>query len=126
MKKILFPMLASITTVSVFTNTANASLKCTDDFAKIKVQQVAEAKRMAQVNVLRKMGRNVTFSIGRVYEIETVSIDESIGVTKCSAKVEASSNWGMLGLPVKVLYQIGTYDDTGEKYTKVEVVRLMK
>ncbi len=127
MSKFVFPVMLTFLTIgSLMAGTANATLKCSDEFAKTKVQQVAEAKRMAHVKMLRKMGRDVTFSIGNVYEIETVSTDTSTGITKCSAKVQASSNWGMLGLPVNVSYQIGTYDDTGEKYTKVEVIPVMK
>lgn len=127
MSKFVLPVMLTFFTVdSLMAGTASAALKCNDEFAKTKVQQVAEAERMAHVTVLRKMGREATFSIGKVYEIETVSTDTSTGVTKCSAKVQASSNWGMLGLPVNVSYQIGTYDDTGEKYTKVEVLPVMK
>lgn len=121
MKKILLSLAVGIASGPLLASAAGKVPSCSDDYAKKEVVKAAEKARMAHIDMLRKMGREATFEIGNIYEIETVSRDPETKITKCTAKVSAKSNWGALAQPVKMTYQLGTYDDTGENYVKAKL-----
>lgn len=113
---------AIVASIPALAPAATKAPSCSDEYAKVEVVKAAERARMAHIDMLRKMGREATFEIGKIYEIETVSRDRDTGVTNCTAKVSAKSNWDLLGRPVPMSYKVGTYDDTGEKYVKAKVL----